>query len=198
MATTEAAALSLRRCALALLVFLAAVLPFQWLCMEPYARVVLTAGDFVSRLVVPAREIVRSADGRRFEFDRLEALREFFDDPLQRPRSYGILVLWCWIAVAPLRSLRERLRIAAGATVFTTGVYALALTCSAVAWYRRSVAAQLDAGVPLSSGWIGTLDALGTVLTMAALFVLPLILGLAVYPGLRLGPRNGAIGERVP
>jgi hypothetical protein len=169
---------------MAALVFLAGVLPFQSLCADAYARAVLGGAAFLTTLAAPAHQVVQAADGRLLDVERDDALRDFFDDPEQRPRAYGVLALWSWIAIAPLLSVGRRVRLALRATVMQTGVYALAVACSALAWYWRSIAEQIEAGGRLWGLEIGVVDTLGSALSMAALFVLPLLLGLAVYPGL--------------
>lgn len=171
-----------RTCLLALLVFLAAAVPFRWYCVEPFARTVLAASAFLARLSGPEREIVRAHDGRTLEFDRRSTLGEFFADPEQRPRSYGLLALWAWIAVAPLRSFARRLRLAALGTGVLAATYAIALSVSAVGWYRSAVTAEVGGG-----GGGGTsglfLEALGSGLSIVALFVAPLVLAVVAFPG---------------
>lgn len=182
IATSDA----LTRCAAAALVFLVAIVPFEWVCAEPYARAIVTVSAALADLTGPTQQVLRRADGSVVEVDRRVALQSFYADPEQRPRAYSVLAVWSWIAVAPLLALGARLRLAARAGLLIAAVYAVALTCDAVAWYWRSLAGEVG---PEAAHWalaIGVLDGLGSALGMGALFVVPLLLGLAAYPGLAL------------
>jgi hypothetical protein len=177
-------------CGAAALVFLAAVVPFEWLSAAPFARTVVAVSAALANLAGPARQQVQTPDGRRLTFERREALQAFYDDPEQRPRAYSVLAVWSWIAVAPLLAFGARVRLAARAVLVIAVVYAAALACDATAWYWRSLAAEIG---PDAAHWaleIGVVDALGSALGMAALFVAPLLLGVAAYPGLDIAGRD--------
>jgi hypothetical protein len=175
---------ALVQCGAAALVFLGAVVPFQWFCAEPFARTVITISAAVANLAGPQRHQVQTLDGRSLVFERRDALQEFYDDPEQRPHAYSVLAVCSWIAVAPLLAVGARVRLVARAVLVIAVIYAAALACSATAWYWRSIAAEIG---PHAAPWtleIGATDALGNALDMIALFVAPLLLGAAAYPGL--------------
>lgn len=189
-------AASLRVCGLALLMFLAAVVPFQWLGAEPFARLVLGGAALVTVMTGPSVDAIQDAQGKMLVVDRQAALRQFWDDPAQRPRWYGLLAAWSWIAAAPLGSLRARLWQALRAGGAVVGAYTAAIACNALAWYWRSLADTAAGEAARRSTAIVVVDGLGTVLSIAALFVLPLMLGLAAYPGLRFEAPAGARAAR--
>jgi hypothetical protein len=178
---------SLRVCGLALVVFLVAAVPAQWLVAGPWARLVLGGSSLLVAMTGPSEDVVRGGDGRPRTIDRRAALERFWNDPGQQPRLYGLVAVWSWIAVAPLLGWWARLRHAARAALLVAATYVVAMACNAVAWYWRSMVVSLAAPPPRSPLDAG-IEALGTTLTIVALFVLPVALGLAAYPGLRLGP----------
>ncbi len=175
----------LRQSLLALAVFLVAAFPFHYLCAEPYADLVVGGARLATALVGSPRVIVATPTGQ-VEVDRRGALEEFFRDLEQRPHPYGLLVLWSWIAVAPRRPW-HRLLLAAGGTAVLVIVYALARACDAIAWFRVSLA-TLDPEAAAPGG--GVIGMLGTLLSFAALVVVPGALALSAYPGSLL-PREG-------
>lgn len=180
---------SLRICGLALVVFLVAVVPFQWLCADPWARLVLGGGSLLVAIAGPSEDVVRGGDGRMRTIDRRAALEQFWGDPAQRPRSYGVLAVWSWIAVVPFLTWRARVRHAVRAALLIAVAYMLAMGCNAVAWYWRSAVMSVAAPA-LRSPAVMVVDVLGTTLSIVALFVLPVTLGLVAYPGLRLEPAS--------
>lgn len=157
------------------------VLPMRQVISPIYASLVMHGAQSLVIAVGPTRQYLSRGE-QRFEIDRRDFLREYFQDPDVAPSAYNILVIWMWIAAASGLPRRRRVRLAALATAIAGSTEVLSLAFSAAAWYRESAAYSVSIGVEYLGG-TAVISKLGASFGHLGLLVIPAAFAISAFPG---------------